>query len=209
MKLSLDDIQYYQELHDKRYHVDIYTMPLLKRIAHLHQHLVKYTNSRVSSETKQEDMLACILSIANALGVRLSVELREFDILVDTLDDIKPYFDANTLAPQLNTVLSRIAKMLEGMDHHEYINVRKGLSSQVAMALLILVHQYTLDHTSPDTLVTSWIIRLRSIKEKNIWHSHYHLLDMKEHPIYNSVTSWLYAIQNPDISYSARVSKVE
>ena len=80
--IPLLELQYFQELHDKRYHVDIYAKPLMGRLSHLVNHLNKYAASDLRRQSSYEDALACILSMANALNVNLA------DAISDTTQQI-------------------------------------------------------------------------------------------------------------------------
>lgn len=72
---TLLELQYFQELHDKQYHVDIYSKSLMARLTHLHQHLIKYSKSSYDRFHTRSKAIACILSMANSINLNLSDSL--------------------------------------------------------------------------------------------------------------------------------------
>ena len=116
---SVIDLQYFQELHDRRYHVDIHSLPLMRRVAHLHQHLVKYSSSTVKRDQTYPDALACLLSMANAFNLNISNGFGLNEYAVNTLDDIGQEWCTDVMLEKYRQALGHMAKLLEASDHTE------------------------------------------------------------------------------------------
>lgn len=186
MKFNLLEMQYFQELHDRQYHIDIYHMQTFKRIAHLHQHLVKYSGANVIN--RSQDALACILSMANTLNINISKSLATRNIFVADIEDIGPRYYNDILHEQYQNNLKSMTKLLEGHDHVETLNYRNDMATYICDLLIVLLQLYrSTDETSNTVLATEWLIRIFEIKQKSIFFAYHHSNDMQSN-LYKSFT---------------------
>jgi hypothetical protein len=139
---SVIDLQYFQELHDRRYHVDIHSLPLMRRVAHLHQHLVKYSSSTVKRDQTYPDALACLLSMANAFNLSIPKGFGQNEYAVNTLDDIGQEWTCNVMMDKYRQALGRMAKLLEASDHVENYEYRVKAHSVIMELFNLLIQMY-------------------------------------------------------------------
>lgn len=183
---TIIDLQYFQELHDKRYHLDIYSKPLMTRVAHLHQHLVKYSSSEVKRNQTYPDALACVLSIANAINLNISFGFLSIEQSVTNLDDIPQVYHDDYLVEQYRIELGKLAKQLEGFDHVEPLEYRKQIGASIVTVLSILVQLYRSDGPTGFVFESAYLKKLIEIKSKSIFFPHYHTADYSD-PTYKSI----------------------
>lgn len=180
------DLQYFQEMHDRRYHPDIHGKPLMVRVAHLHQHLVKYSSSDVKRNQTYPDALACIFSIANALNLNITYGYMQLEENIDTLDDFTKIYHDDRLVEQYRIEMGKLAKLLEGFDHVESLDYRKLVCTALLRVLSILIQLNQMDGNTPTSLGRDYLKTIFKIKARNIFYCHYHTEDYNT-PVYRSL----------------------
>ena len=174
-RLALLRLQYRQELHDKYYHNDIYTLPLRDRLGHLTLHHAKYiayaaTVGLDTGDRRIVDGIICCLSMLNACN-------REATHPID-LD----LYDINGMPMRLLESLEEMAKTVEDFDHLIVDGGRKKLGDQVDRLLhhyLRLAYQRGGYHGSKDSDAWSeWVEnlvvdRLKQVEAYNIFDIYY------------------------------------
>ena len=193
--LTIINLQYFQELHDHRYHVDIHSLPLMRRISHLHQHLVKYSSSPVKRDQTYPDALACILSMANAFNLNITCGFGQNEYAIFTLDDVGQEWTCEVMMDKYRQALGRMAKLLEASDHVENYEYRVKAHSVILELFNLLIQMYKYEgENSGNTLATLYVKKIFDLKTKHIFYPHYHTEDLERHPIYSSFNSLLAAI---------------
>ena len=193
--LTIINLQYFQELHDHRYHVDIHSLPLMRRISHLHQHLVKYSSSPVKRDQTYPDALACILSMANAFNLSITHGFGQNEYAIFTLDDVGQEWTCEVMMDKYRQALGRMAKLLEASDHVENYEYRVKAHSVILELFNLLIQMYKYEgENSGNTLATLYVKKIFDLKTKHIFYPHYHTEDLERHPIYSSFNSLLAAI---------------
>ena len=193
--LTIINLQYFQELHDHRYHVDIHSLPLMRRISHLHQHLVKYSSSPVKRDQTYPDALACILSMANAFNLSITHGFGQNEYAIFTLDDVGQEWTCEVMVDKYRQALGRMAKLLEASDHVENYEYRVKAHSVILELFNLLIQMYKYEgENSGNTLATLYVKKIFDLKTKHIFYPHYHTEDLERHPIYSSFNSLLAAI---------------
>ena len=193
--LTIINLQYFQELHDRRYHVDIHSLPLMRRISHLHQHLVKYSSSPVKRDQTYPDALACILSMANAFNLNITCGFGQNEYAIFTLDDVGQEWTCEVMVDKYRQALGRMAKLLEASDHVENYEYRVKAYSVILELFNLLIQMYKYEgENSGNTLATLYVKKIFDLKTKHIFYPHYHTEDQERHPIYRSFNSLLAAI---------------
>lgn len=193
--LTIINLQYFQELHDRRYHVDIHSLPLMRRISHLHQHLVKYSSSPVKRDQTYPDALACILSMANAFNLNITCGFGQNEYAIFTLDDVGQEWTCEVMVDKYRQALGRMAKLLEASDHVENYEYRVKAHSVILELFNLLIQMYKYEgENSGNTLATLYVKKIFDLKTKHIFYPHYHTEDLERHPIYHSFNSFITTI---------------
>ena len=193
--LTIINLQYFQELHDRRYHVDIHSLPLMRRISHLHQHLVKYSSSPVKRDQTYPDALACILSMANAFNLSITHGFGQNEYAIFTLDDVGQEWTCEVMVDKYRQALGRMAKLLEASDHVENYEYRVKAHSVILELFNLLIQMYKYEgENSGNTLATLYVKKIFDLKTKHIFYPHYHTEDLERHPIYHSFNSFITTI---------------
>ena len=193
--LTIINLQYFQELHDHRYHVDIHSLPLMRRISHLHQHLVKYSSSPVKRDQTYPDALACILSMANAFNLNITCGFGQNEYAIFTLDDVGQEWTCEVMMDKYRQALGRMAKLLEASDHVENYEYRVKAHSVILELFNLLIQMYKYEgENSGNTLATLYVKKIFDLKTKHIFYPHYHTEDLERHPIYHSFNSFITTI---------------
>ena len=193
--LTIINLQYFQELHDHRYHVDIHSLPLMRRISHLHQHLVKYSSSPVKRDQTYPDALACILSMANAFNLNITCGFGQNEYAIFTLDDVGQEWTCEVMVDKYRQALGRMAKLLEASDHVENYEYRVKSHSVILELFNLLIQMYKYEgENSGNTLATLYVKKIFDLKTKHIFYPHYHTEDLERHPIYHSFNSFITTI---------------
>ena len=193
--LTIINLQYFQELHDRRYHVDIHSLPLMRRISHLHQHLVKYSSSSVKRDQTYPDALACILSMANAFNLSITHGFGQNEYAIFTLDDVGQGWTCEVMMDKYRQALGRMAKLLEASDHVENYEYRVKAHSVILELFNLLIQMYKYEgENSGNTLATLYVKKIFDLKTKHIFYPHYHTEDLERHPIYHSFNSFITTI---------------
>lgn len=180
--LSLIKLQWFQYMHDKNFHHDVYIMPNMKRLGHLTNHLVKYTQGMPRPST-WVDMLACTLSIANTFNLSFTRMYNAVGYMVEDIQDVPFTFNDSTeiLESEMKNVLQRIAKLVEGWDHIESIQYRQELEI-VLPKLLSLICQRALKSDPELSLrefYSLYFARISSIQSNHMFCKYFYETMMK------------------------------
>lgn len=180
--IPLLELQYFQELHDKRYHVDIYAKPLMGRLSHLVNHLNKYAASDLRRQSSYEDALACILSMANALNLNLADAISDTtQQIVMNLSEVPRQYHKSVLLNRYRIALANMTKLVEGFDHVETLEYREDFKAAIVEALIVLSQiREDIDELSLDIWTLEYIIKLFELKRKSIFYAMYHEQDLKD-----------------------------
>lgn len=177
---SLTHLQYFQHLHDKTYHEDVYALPLVRKLSHLYSHLVKYSSSDFKRNDTYSDALACILSMANSLNLSLSRGFeKQHYTMVMSLNQVPKIYSKSALKDRYLMELGHIAKLIEGFDHVESLAYKETFSKHlIELLTLLLQMRVELDENDVDSLVKEYICKLMMLKKKNIFFSFHHNEDL-------------------------------
>lgn len=187
--LPLIKLQWYQELHDKHFHRDVWVMSNMKRLSHLSSHLVKYTQGMPQPNT-WVDMLACTLSIANTFNLSFTRMYVRLGYHAQCIQDVPFTFNNSLeiLESEMKNVLQRIAKLVEGWDHIETIQYRQELEN-VLPKLLSLICQRALLANPELTLrefYGAYFDRLTGVQSNHMFYAYQREL-MEHSPTYLTV----------------------
>lgn len=190
--LPLIKLQWYQELHDKYFHRDVWVMSNMKRLSHLSSHLVKYTQG-MSQPNTWIDMLACTLSIANTFNLSFTRMYVRLGYHAQCIRDVPFTFNNSLeiLESEMKNVLQRIAKLVEGWDHIETIQHRQELEN-ILPKLLSLICQRALLADPELTLrefYGAYFDRLTGIQSNHMFYV-FHRELMEQSPTYLTVVEF-------------------
>lgn len=175
MKNDIIDLMFYQYLHDKNYHHDIYVLNRKARLNHLVHHLHKYNNAGIKPAFWLEDMLACILSMAGTMNLHLDKELGNlFHTEVKVINDITPLYATEIIYAKIDEYLRLLSKTMESLDHVENFDFNGSLRVAISN-LFILTFQLNLLEIGSNNyhLVQRWMQRLEMIKTKHCFHDYF------------------------------------
>lgn len=175
MKNQIIDLMFYQYLHDKNYHHDIYVLNRKARLNHLVHHLHKYNNAGIKPAMWLEDMLACILSLAGTMNLHLDKVLGGLHHCeINTIEDIKPLYATEVVNVKVDEYLRLLSKTMESLDHVEDFDYNGSLRIAISN-LFILVFQLNIVENGSNNyrLVQRWMQRLESIKTKHCFHDYF------------------------------------
>lgn len=191
MRISIIDLQYFQQLHDCTYHGDIYYMPLMKRLDHLYKHMIKYNRSDLNRFNTYSDSFACILSMANALNLDLSKGIEESqDRMIVALNDVDIIYNLTHLNSKTTSVLSKMAKLLESHDHVESLKYKEDFKAQVVDLMIVFIHQINSDELNVNEIIKNYVKNIFELKKKHIFFPHYHA-SQRLIPVYRSFENLL------------------
>lgn len=186
--ITILDIQFYQYLHDRKYHHDINVMKTFNKISHLQHHLVKYSNG-VRKDDYFTDTLACLLSMADTINCSIVKELNKLDMPTPTgnFHDIISIYADNYLENKFDNELKNISKLIEGYDHAEGLAYKPDLARYITSLIIILIQQYKRDRElTTDDLISAYVQRLETIKKYNVFYEYFHGED-SSNPTYKRV----------------------
>ena len=188
MNISILDLQFFQDMHDRQYHKDIYHMPLIRRVSHLYNHLDKYASTPNRMGESYPDALACMLSMANALNVNFIAELTKWSgDLTTTIATVPLMYREDCLPRQLKQVLGKFAKIIEGHDHTESIDYRGELKENLIELFIIWAGvRVDLDGCSLSSWTLEYLKKIFELKKKSIFFPYLHSDDMCT-PLYRSI----------------------
>ncbi|ADG59917.1 hypothetical protein Acj9p017 [Acinetobacter phage Acj9] len=191
MTPQIIDLQYFQELHDQHYHKDVYGLPLMRRLGHLHNHLVKYDANDLKRNASYADALACILSMANALNLDITRGFEKHQsTLVMFMPDIKPKYHLSVLKTRYTEELGNMAKLLEGSDHNEPLQYKLDFGKCIIECLMVLAQiRQDIDDLSIESWVQEYVSTIFHLKTKNIFHAQIHDMNLSVPP-YRSIVAW-------------------
>ncbi len=169
------DLMFYQYLHDKNYHHDIYVLNRKARLNHLIHHLHKYNNSGIKPAHWLEDMLACILSMAGTMNLHLDKELSKLlHTEVKEIEDIKSLYATEVIDAKLDEYLRLLSKTMESLDHVEDFDFNGSLRESITNLFLIVFQLNILENRNSNfDLIVSWMKRLEMIKVRHCFHSYF------------------------------------
>ncbi|ADI96256.1 conserved hypothetical protein [Acinetobacter phage Ac42] len=188
MNINILDLQFFQEMHDRRYHTDVYHLPLMRRVSHLHNHLTKYSATPNRMLSSYSDALACMLSISNALNVDLAKEMSKWSGQnVSTLIDVPLMYRKTQLQNQLDMCIGKIAKIVEGGDHVETIDYRGELKETLIELFIVWSGiRVDIDELSLREWSIEYVKHIFELKKKSIFFAHIHHDDTMTTPLYRS-----------------------
>lgn len=161
--IELASLMFFQLLHDERFHRDINNLPLIQRLKHLHNHLVKYNanierKSENLGDIKKEVVDSCIVCISalTALGYGGY-----------TNESLGDWYFKRTVIQDKDVIhqLGKAAKLLEGWDHTEYHNYITEL--QIIFVNLLAKFLSIYYQRIGNVFHNSYVDRLRAIQVKN------------------------------------------
>lgn len=182
------DIQFYQYMHDRKYHHDINVMKTFNKISHLQHHLIKYSNGN-KKDDYYSDTFACLLSMADTINCSMVKELNKLEIPTPTgtFNDIIPIYADNYLDNKFDVEIKNISKLIEGYDHAEGLSYKPELAKAITTLVIILFQQFKRDTgNTADDLIKGYMKRLEVIKGYNIFHK-YFLIEDNNHPTYKKL----------------------
>lgn len=163
---KLIKVMWFQHRHDQTYHTDIANMPMMAKINHLNNHLVKYMSRynkyQLTGTTNKElivDALICCISALSALHYNpKGMTLPDFFVSqrILSLDEV-------------DVEIGRVSKVLEGWDHVEIINYREELVNSFTMLTASLLNVYY-SNVGTSFVFKDYQPRLNGIKHKNPFH---------------------------------------
>lgn len=159
-------VMWFQHRHDQTYHTDIANMPMMAKINHLNNHLVKYMSRynkyQLTGTTNKElivDALICCISALSAL---------HYNPKEMTLPDF--FLSQRILSlDEIDVEIGRISKVLEDWDHIEIINYREELVNSFTMLTASLLNVYYLN-VGKSFILNDYQPRLNDIKHKHPFH---------------------------------------
>lgn len=178
--MTIARLQWRQELHDRLFHFDIYSLPKAQRFNHLLLHLGKY-NGRLavsggagSPDTKTAvDAMIIPLSLANLTGIRLQLERPEW---------FKPSEFTYTDALKRACILTgQLCTLMEGLDHLEPVCITAGCSEVLARLIavwwMVYVAEEKRSYNRPLAMEEVILQRLVQVEEKHIHYDQLVLLN--------------------------------
>jgi hypothetical protein len=177
---ALNRQQYRQDLHDMKYHTDIYVLPKAKRLTHLVLHHCKYVSElvlRMENWTpewrKQEingwkrferialDGIIVSLSVANICGRRLPGSFATM-----------PWPD-NQARDAMIASIGKMAKTIEDIDHMGQTNPIFELWTECTIMFSTYVDCLRLVGVPFWEMVDAVNARLLAVESKHMYHKHY------------------------------------
>lgn len=181
VKAALDWWQYRQELHDSKYHVDIYALPKAKRLAHLTLHHCKYVAELYAmSDTtltvqpgnlrdmqlrerflrRAIDGVIVCLSISNIVNEKIPLKTFEGDWKPKQL--IRDYSIGS---------MGRLAKIIEDIDHMAQVNPLQQIHTENLILLAAYVGYLRMAGISTfEKLFEGIGFRLEAVESKHMFH---------------------------------------
>lgn len=179
--------QYRQDLHDRKYHTDIYVLPKAKRLTHLVLHHCKYVadlyaimikpgfeghmhrnaDVREVFTRRALDGLIVSLSIANICGYTIPGSIAT-----------TPWTDIQARNVMI-AAIGKMAKTIEDIDHMGQTNPLGELWSRGMDLFSVYTHCLRLVGIPFWEMVDSIHDRLLAVESKHIWHNNY--LDEIDH----------------------------
>lgn len=192
LNATIRELMWFQRVHNKDYHQDIYHMPTMRQIQHHCNHLSKYFHAQfndtgiIKEEAKFKDALACIFSMCAVLGFN-PLKHMECGGAFGNID-IHEY-DRYGAPSHFRDALSKVIKAVEGYDHIEDIDYRGVVTTNLVILLKTTVtmgvygyHGFnTVDEgiegiTPRDRkleLLNSWYSQLEKIKKKHCFYDYF------------------------------------
>lgn len=172
-------LMWFQEVHNRNYHQDIYHLPPMRQLAHFNNHLVKY-NAEIDRALdlgqtlhgKILDGMICCLSALSRLNYNIA---RHVDEATGKLKTVT-FFDLYALITicrwsEMQQITRHISKLVEGWDHLEKLNYRDDLCKYFSEAFMIYYGMYI--DGGKKGFVNDYVNRLTEIKKKNMFHEDY------------------------------------
>lgn len=178
--------QYRQDLHDQKYHTDIYVLPKPQRLNHLVLHHMKYvadlhgifrTMDGLGVLSAKRDLLKrrCLdglivcLSMANICGKHLMTSMASFP------------FQQKGVTDAMIEAVGKMAKTIEDIDHMGQTNPLGEIYAMVNAMLSVYASTLSLVDIPFQDIVKHIDERLLQVESKHIWHDRY----------YEQITYWM------------------
>lgn len=167
-----------QEEHDRLFHADIYTLDRHRRLAHLVLHMAKYNGKLLQAKSNKEvcevaiDAMIVLTSIFNTIG-RVIEKV-----------PLNPAYETHNIET-LVVEVGKMCKVIESIDHFEYIDIRTNLAVQSGI-LMQQWHDVWIAHRSNDLceIYPYMLERLIAVEQKNI---HYEFIVAENKHIHKDV----------------------
>lgn len=170
--------QFRQDLHDVKYHTDIYVLPKAKRLTHLVLHHCKYVSDLyllvnndkwvIDDQQKAEllkrrclDGLIVCLSMANICGKDLITSMMSF-----------PWVKDGAVSAMIETI-GKLAKTIEDIDHMGQTNPIGEIYTSINTLAAVYAGALSLVGIPFQDVVEHIHERLLSVESKHMWHSRY------------------------------------
>lgn len=163
---KLIKVMWFQYRHDQTYHSDIANMPVMQRLGHLNNHLVKYITKYIKfSITSTYAGVEVVDGIICCISALSSLHYNPQDLT------IPEFFVKQRVMPIEETMMEvgRISKILEGWDHLEDIDYRAELKESFCVVLASLLNIYY-NNVGGCFVTEAYTPRLNGIKKKHPFH---------------------------------------
>lgn len=153
--MELRDLQYRQELHDRFFHSDIYTLSKHRRLEHLTLHHVKYTAQMmetvelIAGDSEQSQKARTVdwdtfhtfirRRCLDGLLVCLSM-LNTMNIKAGEVWETNRTWGLDTCCRQGVYAAGRLAKLIEDIDHMSQTDVPGGVRREVGLLIKVYEH---------------------------------------------------------------------
>lgn len=173
-------MQYRQDLHDHRYHTDIYVLPKAKRLTHLVLHHCKYVSELVLKvndwtpdwrktelngwkrfERVAIDGLIVCMSMSNVMGRHMAATFATMP------------WERGELQKAMITAIGKMAKTIEDIDHLNQTNPLHELVNEVHVLFSCYSHCLKLVGIPFHTVTDLMHDRLLEVESKHMWHNNY------------------------------------
>lgn len=169
MQEAMDTFQYRQELHDRLFHTDIYTLSKPRRLVHLVLHQCKYS-SRLYAAIKDSqggeikgveriaiDGFIVAISMANVCNTMVFDSLKIEDLTPDDACD------------RAVRAVGHLAKVVEDIDHMVMNSPLVQISALVRELVVIYLNIAASQGMSPIAFMEEAEARLIDVEQKNIF----------------------------------------
>lgn len=164
--VEMASLFFFQLRHDERYHRDINNLPLMDRLKHLHNHIVKYhaviqrklDNAGDSSKEITDGVIVCLSALV-ALGYGGY-----------TLESLGDYYIKQSIIRDNDIIheLGAISKVLEGYDHVEALKYIPTLTEHFQRLFVKFLSLYYINVGK--VFREAYLKRMQFIQERNPLH---------------------------------------
>lgn len=192
---TLLNAQWYQYLHDRDYHHDVYVMPIMKKVSHLTHHLIKY-NHGLKPDNYHADTLACLLSMAGALNISLTKSFTKMELDIKFINGLVPYYINDRIDVLIGDNLKILSKSIEAWDHIEKYDYRDQIEKAICSLMILNFQSFMVSfgnkpniEESSIELFSVWFKRLNDIKQNHVFYKYHHDSQLKN-PTYRKIVEF-------------------